>query len=148
MPTLYAIKPKNDGYYTLGYNLAGQFFLIKKDNYDTSYMNEITFHTLDEANEFINKYNLNEKYEPEEFWVNEEYYTKKIQKELDNIISNLIIHCPDCGHSLRCMCTVGADESHSQFTESLYHCENCLCDYNIARDSKGNFVKMTRHFWG
>ena len=60
----------------------------------------------------------------------------------------MMMYCPDCGYSLRCMCTIGAGKTQSNFTEGLYHCENCLCDYNIVRDTKGNFVKMTRYFWG
>lgn len=60
------------------------------------------------------------------------------------------IYCPDCGSKLKCMCTIGAGESTSGFSESLYHCENddCTNDFNIVRDADGRFIKMTRYFWG
>ena len=152
MPTLYSIKPKGDGYHILGCTLAGKFYLIRKDDITVGWKGELTFKSKEDADEFIEKHKLGEEYEAEKFWRNDKYHNEAqrvdIQKHMDNIKITSMIYCPDCGHSLRCMCTVGADESHSYFTESLYHCENCLCDYSIARDTKGNFIKMTRHFWG
>ena len=154
MPILYSIKPKGDGYHILGCTLAGKFFLIRKDNDKIGWKGELTFKNIDEANEFIAKYNLSEEYEPEEFFRNDKYHNEEqfieIQKYINNIKSKTLMYCPDCGHSLRCMCIVGADESASGFSESLYHCENndCANDFNIVRDADGRFVKMTRHFWG
>lgn len=59
----------------------------------------------------------------------------------------MIIYCPDCGSKLKCIYT---GESTSNFSESIYHCENddCANDFNIVRDVNDRFVKMTRHFWG
>ena len=58
--------------------------------------------------------------------------------------------CKNCGSELRCMVTVGTDESDSGFAETLYHCTNeeCMKDFSVARDYEGNFINMLRHFWG
>lgn len=154
MISLYSIKPKGDGYHILGCTLAGEFYLIRKDNDKIGWKGELTFKTEEEAKDFIIKHNLDKDYEVEEFWKNEKYHNEEqradIQKYMTNIQFRPMMYCPDCGHSLRCMCTVGADESTSGFSESLYHCENddCANDFNIVRDADGRFVKMTRHFWG
>jgi DNA-directed RNA polymerase subunit RPC12/RpoP len=59
-------------------------------------------------------------------------------------------HCPDCGGRLKWMVTVGADESISSMSESLYHCENdnCGSDFNIRKDENGRFINMERYYFG
>jgi hypothetical protein len=155
MPTLYHIKPNNDGYHILGCSMTGNYFLINKDSSDIGWRGELIFKSEEETQKYIDTHNLTKDYMPEKFWRAEPTYQEpdaiKEAREMlakANIKIKKPMCCPDCGHSLRCMCTVGADESHSHFSESLYHCENCLCDYNIVRDADGRFVKMTRHFWG
>lgn len=145
MPTLYSIKPKGDGYHTLGRNLIGDFILIDKSSDYVDIQGALTFNTQEEAQDFIDKNNLSENYEPEKFWRSEKHH-----EEIQRLIKTPIMYCPDCGHSLRAMCTVGADENASGFSETLYHCENdkCMLDFNVVRDADGRFIKMTRHFWG
>ena len=149
MPTLYSIKPKGDGYHTLGRNLIGDFILIDKSTKYVDARGVLTFDTQEEAQKFIDTHNLSEEYEPEKFWRSEKHH-EEVQQLIKDIKITPIMYCPDCGHSLRAMCTVGADESASGFSETLYHCENnsCMLDFNVIRDSEGRFVKMTRHFWG
>ena len=148
MKTLYHIVPKNDGYHFLACSLVGKHYLVSKMEKENTWAGELIFNSVEEAQEYIDLHEDLKDYIPEKFWKNFKYIDKSQITKTSKLKITPMMYCPDCGHSLRCMCTIGADESHSQFTESLYHCENCLCDYNIARDSKGNFVKMTRHFWG
>ena len=148
MLSLYHIVPKDDGCHFLARGLTGNHFLIRKDSKETEWKGELTFDTEDEAQEYINNNNL-EGYVPEEFWRNKKYHEKikNITPKLDILP---ILHCPDCGHTLRWMCAVGADESVSGYAETLYHCTNdeCMSDFEVTRFSDGKFIKMTRHFWG
>lgn len=156
MPTLYHIKPKGDGYHILGCTLAGKFFLIDKSTNTINPKGKLIFKNIEDAQKFIAKYDLTKQYEPEKFWYSEEVYTDEDNIKMENFINKInvkfetVISCPDCGHSLRCMITTGADKTKSKMSESLYHCENnnCANDFNIVRDADGRFVKMTRHFWG
>lgn len=148
MKTLYHIVPKNDGYHFLARSLIGNHYLVSKMRKEITWEGELIFNSAKEAQEYINLHEDLKDYIPEKFWRNPKYVDESQITKTSKLKITPMMCCPDCGYSLRCMCTVGADESHSHFTESLYHCEHCLCDYNIVRDSKGNFVKMTRHFWG
>ena len=157
MPTLYHIKPKNDGYHILGCSMTGNYFLINKDSSDIGRQGELIFKTEEDAQEYIDTHNLTKDYMPEKFWRAERTYQEpdiiKEAREMfakANIKIKRSVYCPDCSSKLKCMCTVGADESTSGFSESLYHCENddCANDFNIVRDADGRFIKMTRHFWG
>lgn len=149
MPTLYTIVPKNDGYNILGRGKAGNFFLINKLSKGISWKGELVFKTEKEAQDFIDEHGLVD-YEPEKFWRCDnppKNRHKPITTKLDILP---ILHCPDCGHSLRWMVAVGADESVSGYAETLYHCTNdeCMSDFEVTRFSDGRFIKMTRHFWG
>lgn len=148
MKALYHIVPKNDGYHFLARSLIGNHYLISKMEKEITWKGELIFNSAKEAQEYIDLYKDLKDYVPEKFWKNSKYIDKSQITKVSKLKITPIIYCPDCGHNLHCMCTVGADESQSHFTESLYHCENCLYDYNLLRDNKGNFVKMTRHFWG
>ena len=147
--TLYNIVPINDGFHILGRSKVGEFFLISKNTNDLFRRGELIFYTKEDAQKFIDDNNL-ENYQPEEFWRAEKYMAGLEIIQFPNIKTHRILTCPECGHSLHCMCTVGANESISGFSESLYHCKNddCANDFNVIRDADGRFVKMTRHFWG
>lgn len=55
-----------------------------------------------------------------------------------------IFKCPECGSKLECMCVIRADESSSGYNESLFHCRNCLRDWQNI----GNTEELQRKFWG
>lgn len=157
MPTLYHIKPKNDGYYILGRSMTGEHFLVSKDSKDIGWKGELIFKSEKEAQEYIDAHNLSNEYVPEKFWrIDRDYKMPNLAKEAREMLNkaNITIkrpmYCPDCGSELRCMVTVGTDESDSGFAETLYHCTNeeCMKDFSVARDYEGNFINMLRHFWG
>lgn len=62
----------------------------------------------------------------------------------------ILLTCPDCGYTLRAICTVGADESCTGTSDTLYYCTNeeCMSDFEVSRDEEGRFIKMIRRFWG
>ena len=136
LKTKYHIVPKNNGYFMLG-KFDNYFTLVPKHRANGT---ELVFDTEQEAQAYIDRYVFTSMCIPERF----------SSSGKGNIEVRMQYHCPDCGYPLRCMCTIGADESASGFSESLYHCENydCANDFNIVRDADGRFVKMTRHFWG
>ena len=157
MPTLYHIKPKNDGYHILGRSMTGEYFLISKNSKNIGWRGELIFKNEKEAQEYIDTHNLTEDYAPEKFWrLEQDYKAPDIIEEARmmfakaNITIKRPIYCPDCGSELRCMATVGIDESDSGFAETLYQCTNeeCMKDFSVARDYEGNFINMLRHFWG
>lgn len=157
MPTLYHIKPKDNGYHILGRSMTGEYFLIRKDSNIKGWKGELIFKSEKEAQEYINIHNLSNEYIPENFWHLECIYrmpslTEEAREMLAkaNVKIQRPIYCPDCDSELKCMSTIGADKSISGFSESLYHCESddCANDFTIVRDTDGRFVKMTRHFWG
>ena len=157
MPTLYHIKPKNDGYHILGRSMVGEHFLISKDSKDIGWKGELIFKSKKEAQEYIDTHNLSNEYIPEKFWrIDREYKMPKLAKEARemlnkaNITIKRPVYCPDCGNELKWMVTVSTDESASGMSESLYHCDNdnCGSDFNLCRDANGNFIKMERYFFG
>ena len=149
MAILYHIRPKDDGYHVLGRSMTGKHYLINKDYLGLRWQGEFVFGNEIEAQEYINKYNL-EGYKPEQFWRSDDTLTRDYKPILSKLNILLTLPCPDCGHTLRSMVTVGADESDSGFSESLYHCENddCGSDFNLCRDANGKFIKMERYFFG
>lgn len=157
MPTLYHIKPKNDGYHILGRSMTGEYFLISKDSRIDGWKGELIFKSEEDAQEYIDTHNLTDEYIPEKFWrLERAYKTPSLIKEARemlakaNITIKRPIYCPDCGNELKWMVTVGTDESASGMSESLYHCDNdnCGSDFNICRDADGKFIKMERHYFG
>ena len=153
MPKLYHIKPKGDGYHILGHTLTGEYYLVNKETMETGWRGQLIFNTIEEAQEYIDKHNLTDNYIPEEYWRSDRTYnlspiSKKTREILNkaNIIIKKPLICPDCGYDLKYINTIGADETQTNFTESLYHCEKCLRDYSIVKDADNCFVKMTRHF--
>jgi transposase-like protein len=61
--------------------------------------------------------------------------------------------CPNCGRSLKLMCTIGSDQSCSGYIEQLYMCENCDMDWEVQRKNtwfgwKTKIVSIKRKFWG
>ena len=149
MSTLYHIAPKNDGYHILARGKAGNYFLISKESKGMNWKGELVFKTEEEAQKYIETNSL-EDYRPEKFW-RIDNPPKKRHKPMTTKLDILpILHCPDCGHSLRWMCAVGADESVSGYAETLYHCTNdeCMSDFEVTRFSDGKFIQMVRHFWG
>ena len=157
MPTLYHIKPNNDGYHILGCSMTGNYFLINKDSSDISWKGELIFKTEEEAQEYIDTHNLTKDYMPEKFWLAKRTYQEPdIIKEAREMLAKANIkikrpmYCPDCGNELKWMVTVSTDESASGMSESLYHCDNdnCGSDFNLCRDANGKFIKMERYFFG
>lgn len=156
MPTLYHIKPKNDGYHILGQSMTGEYFLISKTLKGDSWKGELIFKNEKEAQEYIDTHNLADEYIPEKFWRLEHIYKEpNIVKETRKMFANANIkikrpiYCPDCGSELKCMVSVGIDESDSGFAETLYHCTNeeCMKKFSVARDYEGNFVNMLRYYF-
>ena len=62
--------------------------------------------------------------------------------------------CPNCGHALKWMACVGADESVSGYTEDLWTCEHCDKDWETqAKDVwffgwRKKYLGIKRKFWG
>ena len=141
MPTLYSIVPKNDGYQVLG-KRGNQHCLIHKATKPGEKADMLVFSTEESAMDYIVSNKL-EDYTAEAFWRSENY-DALMEYQL------VLLHCPDCGYTLKSMVTVGADESASGCSETLYHCtnEDCESDFSVTRDANGRFIKMTRHFWG
>lgn len=40
-----------------------------------------------------------------------------------------VFECPECGHDLKCMCVISANDSGHGREEQLLHCKNCLRDW-------------------
>ena len=156
MPTLYHIKPKNDGYHILGRSMTGEYLLISKTLKGDRWKGELIFKNEKEAQEYIDTHNLADEYIPEKFWRLEHTYKEpNIIKETRKMFANANIkikrpiYCPDCGSELKCMVSVGVDESNSGFAETLYHCTNeeCMKKFSVARDYEGNFINMLRYYF-
>lgn len=149
MLTLYHIVPKGDGYNILGCGKAGNYFLISKETKGMNWKGELVFKSEEEAQEYITTNSLVD-YKPEKFWRCENPPKNRHKPIITKLDILPILHCPDCGYTLRSMVTVGADESASGYSETLYHCTNdeCMSDFEVTRFNDGKFIKMTRHFWG
>lgn len=60
--------------------------------------------------------------------------------------------CPECGAKLKWRVTVGADETVSGLTESLYSCEECGYDWQVSFKNYWFFgwrkkINIKRKFW-
>ena len=61
--------------------------------------------------------------------------------------------CRECGTKLKCMVSLGADETSSGYTEELWHCEHCGNDYETqAKDYwffgwRKKYIDIKHKFW-
>lgn len=55
--------------------------------------------------------------------------------------------CPECGHPLNCMVSLGSYETVSGCEERLYSCNNCGSAWNEITTKDGE-TDLKRHFFG
>ena len=53
--------------------------------------------------------------------------------------------CPECGSRIVCYSYLGKQDGEH---EAIFHCQNCLSDWNIVYTKDKKIVKIERKFWG
>lgn len=125
MNIFYQIVPFGDGYHYMCRSDKGDIYIGSK-NLDEKYFNKLIFNTINEAQDFIEKYLDKNKYVPEIFWW------------------RYLFACPQCDNEL----VVRSVYNDLGSVDFLCTCEQCQNDWAINASSAGDIHSIKPFIYG